>query len=129
MNKKGMKEHQILWIAYIIFAAFILLLLIGNIKDMYSGKKITKEFLARDFGMVVESSYVANGNLDLEYNLGEEYYVNIENGVFSVREGLQSSSGSYLIAEDGVMLKVNGNRCNKLEIFKKLSNNFMIGCS
>jgi hypothetical protein len=129
MNKKGMKEHQLLWIAYIIFAAFILLLLIGNIKDMYNGKKITKEFLARDFGMIVECSYAANGNLDLDYNLGQDYYVNIDNGVFSVREGLTGGSGSYLIAEDGIKLKVNGNRCNKLEIFKKLSNNFMIGCN
>lgn len=114
-----MKEHQILWIAYILFAAFILVLLITNIKDMYTGKKLTKEFLARDIGLIVESAYIGNGDLKVDYNLGQTYSIKIENGVLLLRENVQSSYGSYLIAENRENLELNCDKSNELVILNR----------
>ena len=94
-----MIEHQFLYMFYVLFAILIFVFLVNTIKDMYTGESFNKEFLARDVGMMIESSYIGNGELKVDYNLTKEYFVKMQDGVLLLRENLKSSYGSYLIAE------------------------------
>ncbi|MBU2634205.1 MAG: hypothetical protein KJ674_03085 [Nanoarchaeota archaeon] len=99
MNKKSMTQHQFLYLFYILFAVLIFVFLVNTLDDMHSGKGFGKEYFARDVGMIIESAYIGNGDLEVEYNFTEKFLVEIKDGVLLLRESKQSSYGSYLIAE------------------------------
>jgi len=107
MNKRGMLEHLVLYLFYIIVGIMIVVLLYINIKEAYTGAGFNKEFFANDVGMIIESAYIANNNLEIDYSFDKTYNVNIKDGVLFIGENIAGGKSSYLVCGDKNKLDFN----------------------
>jgi len=80
MDKKGVSVRQILYTVYILLAMWFLVTSINYISSFRDESGFNKEYDVRNIALLIDTAYLAQGNLQINYNSDLNYIYDIENG-------------------------------------------------
>ncbi len=80
MNKRGMTESQIWFIAYLMINVLILLGLLFIIQREFTGAGALKQYIARDISLLTNTLSATNGNIIVNYNTKYAYELSLNKG-------------------------------------------------
>ena len=89
MNKRGMTESQLLFIAYLMINAIILIGLLFIIQREFTGSGPLKQYMARDVSLLANSLSAADGNIIVDYNTRYPYEISLGNGLSRIKSDKQ----------------------------------------
>ena len=72
MDKRGMISKQLLWGFYLIINIAIGALLFMFVSNSFSGESFDNQFYAKDIGLLIDSLYGFDGNIEITYNFKNE---------------------------------------------------------
>ena len=77
-----------LWISafYVVLSTFLILWILGGTKAIAQNKYIQQEYYAKDIGLLVDTSFTADGNVEIKYPGKEGFSYKIGDGKIEIRE-------------------------------------------
>ena len=84
MNKRGMEERTIIYIAFLIFAALIIVIIFGRINGEAKGEVFHQTYIAKDLAMAM--NLYDKGDITLNYPIKYNFNVAIASGTVAVRK-------------------------------------------
>lgn len=84
MNKRGVEERQILYIAYILLCLIAIAILYGKVRAEARGETFHQLYYARDIALA--SNLFGRGNLTVYYPLRHDFNFAVANGKVIVRK-------------------------------------------
>ena len=78
MNKRGVEERQILYVAYLVLCLIVLIVLFGKVKAEARGETFHQMYYSRDIAYV--------SNLTVEYPLKHDFNFVVAEGKVAVRK-------------------------------------------
>ncbi|MDP4012670.1 MAG: hypothetical protein Q8R00_03650 [Candidatus Nanoarchaeia archaeon] len=84
MNKRGVEERTIIYIAFMIFAAIIIVTLFGKINGEAKGEVFHQTYISRDIAMAI--NLYDTGKVTVYYPMKYEFNVAVAEGTVAVRK-------------------------------------------
>jgi|SRR3989344_1121161 len=85
MNKKGATQKILLFAFYLIMALIIIYSLSSYLSNYINGSEFNKEFLAKDFGLAVDTLSFSPDKIDMIYNFPEEIMTESKNAILNIK--------------------------------------------
>ena len=85
MNKKGIENSQLLFITWLIINIIIFFSLFYIVDRNLSEAGSLKQFLARDFSLLINTLYSTNGNIEINYTLNHAYELSFKDSNVKIR--------------------------------------------
>ena len=100
MNKKGATQKILLFAFYLIMALIIIYSLSSYLSDYINGSEFNKEFLAKDFGLAMDTLSFSPNNAEMVYDFFEEIMIESKDSTLNIKlKDLEISKKYNLISK------------------------------